>query len=272
VTADFSWQAALNPGASREYFKDARPRPFRPGATGFDPINAWWLSELSRLIYRQDTTEGVKVPPGESREAILSRVGLTETCFFSKDTIQGALVETVGGVEHAFAVLVFRGTGGHLANWLVNFDAALTPWPSGGRVHRGIQTAFMALWNFIGAQLQDIRKPMFFTGHSLGGALATLTGSLHPPRAVYTFGTPRIGDADFAATLDGLSLFNVFNPEDIVSDLPPSGRWSRFTHAGTRIVNPHLPSSRRRLTEAPVFLAGHAPFNYTNQLTYAFAN
>jgi hypothetical protein len=272
VAADFSWQAALNPGASREYFTDAGPRPFRPAAKGFDPINAWWLSELSRLIYRQDATEGVRVAPEASRHAILQTVGLVERRFFSRGTIQCALVETVDGAANGFAVLVFRGTGGHLANWLVNFDATLAPWPGGGHVHRGIKTAFLALWDTLRAELQCIRKPLFYTGHSLGGALATLAASLHRPQAVYTFGTPRIGDVEFADTLDGMALFNVFNPEDIVTDLPPSGRWSRFTHAGTRIVNTHIAFTRRRLTQAPVFLAGHAPFNYSAQLTYAFDN
>ena len=36
---------------------------------------------------------------------------------------------------------------------------------------------------------------MLYTGHSMGDALAILAASLRRPRAVYTFGAPRMGDA-----------------------------------------------------------------------------
>jgi hypothetical protein len=106
----------------------------------------------------------------------------------------------------------------------------------------------------------------------LGGALATLAASLRPPRAVYTFGAPRTGDAAFAETLANVPVFNVSNPRDVVTALPPAGRWTRFTHAGTNIINiEHFPP-HRAFAQAPSFLAGHAPLNYTAQLPVAFDN
>ena len=71
-----------------------------------------------------------------------------------------------------FAVLVFRGTSGRLSNWLVNLDMALCPWPSGGNVHRGFKTVLVELWDTIATALNTVKKPLFFTGHSLGGTLA----------------------------------------------------------------------------------------------------
>ena len=130
----------------------------------------------------------------------------------------------------------------------------------------------MALWDTIDTALQALKVPVFYTGHSLGGAMASLAASLRPPRAVYTFGAPRIGDAEFARHLAHVPVFNVFNPRDIVTGLPPAGRWTRFTHAGTIVRNTPAEVVSTRLTRAPAFLADHAPLNYTAQLPVAFDN
>jgi hypothetical protein len=267
-----SWQPILNPGEATDYFSGDRPGHFSVHADGFSPVNAWWLSEMSRLIYRKDATEGVDTPGRASRNDFLARVGLVERRFFGGGHIQAALVESIDRTKVAFAALVFRGTQGRLPNWLVNLDLALRPWPSGGRVHRGFKTNLLGLWDTIATALQALTVPVFYTGHSLGGALACLAASLHPPRAVYTFGAPRIGDAAFARQLAHIPIFNVINPRDIVTGLPPSGRWTRFTHAGTVVKNTPVETVDPHLTQAPAFLADHAPLNYTAQLPVAFDN
>jgi alpha-beta hydrolase superfamily lysophospholipase len=129
-------------------------------------------------------------------------------------------------------------------------------------------------WSFgtIATALEVIEKPLYYTGHSLGGALATLAASLRPPCAVYTFGAPRIGNAEFAQTLAGIPVFNVFNPKDIVPELPPGSRRTRFTHAGTIVRNAEINSTHRGFSQAPSFLANHAPLNYTAQLPVATDN
>ncbi len=243
---------------------------FRVRADGFNPVKAWWLSELSRLIYRRDASEGFHHPGQASRNDILAAVGLVERRFFNGPTVQGALVTTAETGECAYAALVFRGTIGRLASWLGNLDMALAPWPRGGRVHRGFRTMLMELWDEVSTALEAVRVPLFYTGHSLGGALATLAASLRPPQAVYTFGAPRIGDAAFAETLAGMPIYHVCNPKDIVTVLPPSRWGSGFTLPGTRITNTDVPLAHRRFSQAPAFLAGHAPLNYTVQLPVAF--
>ncbi len=267
-----SWQPIFRPGNSDDFFRDEHPRDFAVDADGFNPVNAWWLSELSRLIYRRDASEGVDLPNRPSRNDFLARVGLVEKCFFNAATVQAALVVTIAEGNDAYAALVFRGTSGRLSNWMTNLDMVMCPWPSGGKVHRGFRNSLLRIWDTIASVLEQIRRPLFFTGHSLGGALATLAASLHPPRSVYTFGAPRIGDAAFARSLSGIPVFNVFNPRDIVTELPPAEPWSRFTHAGTIVSNNEMTNARRRLGQAPAFLAGHAPLNYTAQLPVAFDN
>ena len=269
---DHAWQAVFRPGASDDFFAADRPAGFQVNAEGFIPVNAWWLSELCRLIYRKDASEGVDRQGYASRNDFLEPVGLSEREFFSGPTTQGALVETVDGGDGAFAVLVFRGTTGRLSNWLSNLDVVACEWPTGGNVHRGFRNILLELWDTIASALEVIEKPLYYTGHSLGGALATLAASLRPPRAVYTFGAPRIGDAEFAQTLAGTPVFNVFNPKDIVPELPPVSRRARFTHAGTIVRNTEIISPYNVFAQAPSFLANHAPLNYTAQLPVAFDN
>jgi hypothetical protein len=213
-----------------------------------------------------DATEGVNTPGLASRNEVLMRVGLIERHFFNTPHIQATLVETIEDSTASYAVLVFRGTRGHLSNWLLNFKLAMSKWPTGGRVHQGFKTIFMEIWNTIDAVLSELTKPLFYTGHSLGGAMATLAGSLRPPRAVYTFGSPRIGDTEFTKTLTSLSVYNICNPHDIVTELPPANRWIPFTHAGTIVKNTEVHPPYRTLSEAPSFLADHAPINYTVQV------
>jgi len=270
MAADHSWQKILKPGESDNYFEADRPVAFDADADGFKPVNAWWLSELSRLIYKRDATEGVVTR--FSRNDVLARVGLVERRFFNRPYIQAALVETLAADDTAFAVLVFRGTIGRLFNWRFNFDMFPCPWPAGGRVHRGFKTILLGIWETLAAVLKTVGKPLFYTGHSLGGAMAAMAASLRPPRGVYTFGAPRIGDAQFAATLAGLAVFNVFNPRDIVTLLPPAGRFNPYVHAGTMVKNTPVFPPHRQLTQAPSFLADHAPWNYTAQLPAVFDN
>jgi predicted lipase len=267
-----SWQAVFNPGESDDYFMGDQTPRFTVEAVGFNPINAWWLSELSRLIYRMDMTEGVNVPERASRNDFLARVGLIERHFFNGPYIQAALVETITESGGAFAVLVFRGTRGRLSNWLLNLDLTTSAWPPGGMVHRGFKSVFMSRWAAIAAVLEKVDKPCFYTGHSLGGAMATLAASLLSPRAVYTFGAPRIGDAAFARTLARIDVFNVRNPHDIVTELPPTRWWSDFAHVGTVVNNMEHNPTRRTFSKVPSFLADHAPINYTAQLPFVHKN
>lgn len=73
------------------------------------------------------------------------------------------------------------------------------------------------------------RRPIFITGHSLGAALATLCAlefsrQKFPLAGIYTFGSPRTGNAAFCEIYDAELkdiTFRVINQNDVVPRVPP---------------------------------------------------
>lgn len=100
------------------------------------------------------------------------------------------------------SILAFRGTdAGQLVDWAADLDAAFAG-AFGGQVHHGFLAGLLELWAPVLEALPDL--PLWLTGHSLGGALATVgalqaVGTGLPVAGVATFGSPAVGDAAFAA-------------------------------------------------------------------------
>jgi triacylglycerol lipase len=268
---DTSWNALLRPWISSRYFDLPDLRLFDPGAPDFSLTNAWWLCELSRLIYRQDADEAGSDALPPTRSEILHGVGLTEMQAFCHGTNYCALVTTDSKASDPFAVLVFRGTRG-FKSWPSNINSRKTSWPGGGFVHGGFNTGFNGLWQKIEPALSRIDLPLFFTGHSMGGALALLAASMRPEAVVYTFGAPKTGDAAFACSLESTRIYRVENKHDLITTMPPAAKTFGFRHAGVPIclkddrLTGLKSSSPRGWMDPPRFLSDHAPVNYTVRL------
>jgi predicted lipase len=86
------------------------------------------------------------------------------------------------------------------------------------------------VWDEIEGELSTLACPVFYTGHSLGAALATLAASRHAPQAVYTFGSPRVGNEVFVASLQNLPIHRVVDDKDAAALLPPEALG--FRHVG----------------------------------------
>eukprot|EP00933_Yihiella_yeosuensis_P066906 TRINITY_DN71422_c0_g1_i1.p1 TRINITY_DN71422_c0_g1~~TRINITY_DN71422_c0_g1_i1.p1 ORF type:complete len:346 (-),score=50.16 TRINITY_DN71422_c0_g1_i1:106-1143(-) len=122
-----------------------------------------------------------------------------------------------GAQAKVIVELAFRGTVGQ-ENWITNLKAKLVPISVGGsstgHVHEGFQESYQALRpfllqkldNFFENQPADIPPNEILiraTGHSLGGALATLACYDLALSRKYrlecaTWGSPRVGNAVFA--------------------------------------------------------------------------
>lgn len=128
-------------------------------------------------------------------------------------------------------ILAFRGTEPNkIRDWLTDLDAIQTNGPV-GKVHEGFYCAlnyiWLDLWNILDKQRG--KRELWVTGHSLGGALATLAVAKirldkgHPVSGLYTFGQPRVGDGEFSNRFNQdfeKQTFRFVNYRDVVPRVP----------------------------------------------------
>jgi triacylglycerol lipase len=184
--------------------------------------NASFLTNALTLAHLADATYQANEQPEHS--AAFKKTVFTEASSFGdSDT------ETFGYVtaNEKHVVLAFRGTT-QAMNWVTNLNAVMRhEGRLGARVHQGFARAIDAVWNDLFALLRQLwvnGQTFWITGHSLGGALATLTArwlsAAWKPYGVYTFGQPRVGDADFAEGYTE-NHHRFVNNRDIVPTVPP---------------------------------------------------
>lgn len=232
------------------YFVDAdgqlaaERNPFLAGAREFELVNAWWLCEAATLVYSDpriiEETFRQKTPLQQFRA--FSSGGGTE-CFvvsneeFALVAFRGTEASTREGSSHDFRD-IFRDIR-------TDADIRMSDDAEGGKVHRGFADGVRGVWEEggLGEYVANLTSSkIWFTGHSLGAALATLAAARSPRLdGLYTFGSPRVGDAVFAASLKrrmsggGLKYYRVVNGEDVVTTVPmfSSPPIVAFEHAGT---------------------------------------
>jgi hypothetical protein len=106
---------------------------------------------------------------------------------------------------------------------------------AGGRVHSGFADAFAQISECLDAilALRTPNQKLWLTGHSLGGALATLAAAHIGSEAIhglYTFGSPRVGDSAFTAVLPKRGHHRFVHRDDWVPQIPPE--FLGFVHRG----------------------------------------
>lgn len=261
-----TWQDLLLPGDATDFFSRRPFPPFEPHANGYTAANALWLAELSRLVYRHDVEENIP-PPQPTRTSFLANAGFRQRQFFlSRGTDTQAMLAEFGETP-SFAVLVFRGTEQNIKDFLIDLEIGMLPLNQNKiDVHAGFAKALTSVWREIDAALAQLACPVFYTGHSLGAALATLAATYRVPKAVYTFGSPRVGNQAFAASLNAVPIYRIVDDGDIVATLPPE--IMGFHHIGTehRLVAPKSDFSLQHLFDPPKPLADHAPVNYVDRI------
>jgi len=163
---------------------------------------------------------------------------------FFEDTQTDTQGYVVG--DHNKIIVAFRGSEAKLKDWETNFSFRKEPWTKSnplGQVHDGFADAFYRVRDDLLSRIRALRshnQPIWYTGHSLGGALAVMAAStlaLHeeklPFAGLYTFGQPRVGDFKFAKTfnqaLKGRS-YRFVNNNDVVPQVPLEAMG--YSHAG----------------------------------------
>lgn len=106
-------------------------------------------------------------------------------------------------------IIAFRGYAAYPADLLASYDILQVPYPfvsNGGKSSRGFTCIYQSTRNKLISELNKLSdsKRLFITGHNYGGALATLAAldiavnTKFKNPYVYTYGSPRVGDPDFA--------------------------------------------------------------------------
>ena len=162
----------------------------------------------------------------ESLEEDLNILNLNSLKYYDEKGTQAILVSS-----DKFLALAFRGTEAtSFSDIKADLNAKLKNCvDSDGKIHSGFSDAFDAIRYDIEKDIKefgaDDKKPLFITGHSLGGALATIaTKKLNYPyiAACYTFGSPRVGNDTWVAGINP-PIYRVVNAVDSVTMLPPNG-------------------------------------------------
>jgi endonuclease G len=168
---------------------------------------------------------------GQAVENVATRNWRLQACRFLS---QGS---TQCFVAHSDAAIIvaFRGTEA-LNDWLANLDVWSTP-KTYGKVHRGFASAYDAIAGQLIRVIESYQpgdKRIHLTGHSLGGALATIAAcelrGRFPITSIYTFGQPRVGDATTAGYFEDhypRAFHRFVFDDDIVPRVPPG-----FRHVG----------------------------------------
>ena len=220
------------------FFRDCEVAPFLQTGERFEASNAWYLSDASWLAYADAGVEpdtevasehaaGVvteRIRPSIARlfEALWARDGRPAgTTMTLRAFVRVCPVVRVPDPVQCFVaddgnvgIVAFRGTvPTSLANWLTDCEIAMIDADvpaSSALVHEGFSSAAHVLLEDFG-KLPGLRRylaertaafprlRLWFTGHSFGAALATLTayrlGKVH---GLYTYGSPRVGNTHFA--------------------------------------------------------------------------
>lgn len=205
---------------------------FEPDSRKLSKANMAYLAYCAEAVY--DTPEQSKV---KLEELGFKINGLEHFIDFPETNTQCILV---GDEEKV--VIAFRGTE-NLEDWKTNINLAKAAWKV-GMVHSGFWRSINSVWPTATARLNSLRtnnQPIWITGHSLGGALATLACGLLDDElpeesiaGVYTFGQPRVGDIIFAQTVDKRvkkRFFRVVNNNDIVTRIPSV----KYQHVGNQL-------------------------------------
>ncbi len=212
-------------------------RAVNPYVTKLDKNNAYWMAKLAKLAYIRKSKDDET--PDEVK--ILNTLKSEDSDFISvfginNNSAQGIIVEHTN-----YLAIAFRGTD-EIADWLDNLNAFSLD-RFFGSFHRGFFASFEDVWQPLFSEYMRLRaikkRPLFLSGHSLGGAMASIAAAqlIHedlPFSSVYTFGQPRAMNRATSRIFNAECknrYFRFHNNNDIITRVP--ARAMGYSHVGS---------------------------------------
>lgn len=170
-----------------------------------------------------------------------------EATLFTEINISGYATKVFIGKEE-YLLIAFAGSN-NLEDWLDNFTFSKTKLG----IHLGWYRSYRLIRSKLKNVLKDNKLPILVTGHSAGGALATIFSLFESKKSsieLYTFGSPKCLTEKHKKRLDArvVSSCRVTHYWDIVSELPIGD----FVHVGKTV---------------PIFWLGFPHFSYDYWMT-----
>jgi triacylglycerol lipase len=183
------------------------------------------FAELSMIAYNDE----------KEATAAAAIAGFGDVSFFDRDGSQAYRYRN----EHD-CVISCRGTEPNEWNDIqADANARSVVAETVGRVHRGFKTEVDDLWPMIEAALRDNQHTLYFCGHSLGAAMATICAgrcflSHIPgnPQELFTYGSPRVGDKRYINFVQ-LDHYRFVHNNDVVTRVPPA--FMGYRHSGDEV-------------------------------------
>ena len=193
-----------------------------------------FIKQISKLVAIEDVKslsaliEMVGYDSDEEREKLEENANFLDLKLiktFDNNGTQAILLE-----NNCHIFLGFRGTEvTSIRDIKFDLKAVIKTCETGGKIHTGFDEAFsqvdVEIQQFLN-QDEFKEKPLFITGHSLGGALATIAAKKLTHKggiaSCYTFGSPMVGSVGWATGIK-TPIYRVVNAVDPVTVMPPSG-------------------------------------------------
>jgi triacylglycerol lipase len=183
------------------------------------------FAELSQLSYLSRCEAGI----------LANRIGFPEIRYYDNDGAQAYIF-----ANDDDAVVTCRGTQPDDWNDIkADLDLKTAMAETAGWVHRGFKREVDDLWPRLEQALVNNSRPLWFTGHSLGAAMASICAGRcklsyirSNPRALFTYGSPRVGNRRYVNYVQ-LETYRWVNNNDIVTRVPPA--WLGYRHKGQEV-------------------------------------
>jgi triacylglycerol lipase len=183
------------------------------------------MAELALIAYNDEA---------EAQRAARA-IGFPETQLFDNDGSQAYRFRNEFDV-----ILACRGTEPTEWNDIrADANAVMSVVGALGNVHSGFNREVDDLWPMLEELIRGDSLPVWFCGHSLGAAMATIcayrckaSSIARDPQELHTFGSPRVGCRRYIRHAP-LTHYRWVHNNDIVTRVPPV--WMGYRHCGHEI-------------------------------------